>query len=127
MPLASTDMASLAADRQFISPKLSSVLSWQPSTNLASFMALAFDTTALHIAGLFYAFALAPSVVTPLALALVAAPTSYTSYRFLLRDSSSNAQRRENSESISRSVCKTASFLAAQPYRAPAGVYVPTL
>jgi hypothetical protein len=44
-------------------------------------MALAIDTTALHIAGLFYAFALAPSVVTPLALALIAARTSYTRYR----------------------------------------------
>jgi hypothetical protein len=51
----------------------------------------------LHIAGLFYASALAASVTMP--LALVAARPSDTSDQFLLRDNSSNAQRAKNSGS----------------------------
>jgi hypothetical protein len=80
-------------------------------------MSLAIDTTALHIAGLFYASALAASVTRP--LALVAARPSYTSDQFLLRDNSSNAQRAKKFRFIRWSVCKTAPFLAAQPYRSP--------
>jgi hypothetical protein len=80
-------------------------------------MSLAIDTTALHIAGLFYASALAASVTMP--LALVAARPSYTSDQFLLRDNSSNAQRAKKFRFIRWSVCKTAPFLAAQPYRSP--------